>query len=80
MYTIFFSTQEVSGVKAVVCIQHICSMNSKIMENENIFQSFRAFDFISKIIISKCKNQATKQDYIHGSVLSIYDTKTMFYS
>ena len=55
-------------------------MNSKITENKIILHSFRAFDFISKITISKCKIQTTKQDYIHGSVLSMYDTKTMFYS
>ena len=30
-------------------------MNSKITDNKNIFHSFRAFDFISKITISKCK-------------------------
>ena len=53
-------------------------MNSKITENKNIFHSFRAFDFISKIIISKYKIQTTNQGYVHGSVLSMYDTKTMF--
>ena len=78
----FVSHVIIESARLFFCSLSVCYalvINNKTMENKNIFSFFESFRFTSKIIISKCKIQTTNQEYIHGSVPNVYDTKTMFY-